>query len=194
MGLEANSALMDKLGSLGESLPGLDLDKIIENMAKKAEAIKAQLNSIKEEADDLRNRDRITAEEAKKMVKDKMKAIVDKFKENIKRMVQDAIAEIQAAWKEIKTQIEQIPKDVKTAIAAILTPPAIGPVSPNPIYAVQVASQTKSILVAILNALVSNILKLTKAATMIFFPVPAPVLIAGDTVKALDTVINSIPL
>lgn len=196
MGLEANSALMDKLGSLGESLPGLDLDKIIENMAKKAEAIKAQIDSIKEEVDELRNRDRITADEAKKMVKDKMKAIVDKFKENIKRMVQDAIIEIKAAWKEIKAQIEQIPKDVQNAITTILTPPAIGvpPVAPNPIYALQLAAQTKSLLVAILNALASSMVKLIKAASMILFEVPQPVIAVGATIKVLDTILNTIPV
>lgn len=194
MALEAQIALIDTLGNMGEKLPGLDLDKIIENIAKKAEAIKAQYEAIQEEVDELRNRDRITKEEAKKMVKDKIKAIIDEYKEKIRQMVNDAINEIQSAWKEIKTQIKQIPKDVKNAIKAIALPPAIGPVGPNPLYAITIAAQTKSLLVAILNALATNLIKLLKAATMILFEVPSPVIVAGETIKTLATILNTIPV
>lgn len=194
MALEAQIALIDTLGNMGEKLPGLDLDKIIENIAKKAEAIKSQYDAIKEEVDELRNRDRITKDEAKQMVKDKMNAIIEEYKKKITQMVNDAINEIQSAWKEIKTQIKQIPKDVKNAIKAIALPPAIGPVGPNPLYAITIAAQTKSLLVAILNALATNLIKLLKAATMILFEVPQPVLAAGETIKALATVLNTIPV
>ena len=194
MALEPQIALMTTLGDLGEGLPGLDVDKIIENIVKKAEAIKAKKEAIEEEVNELRNRDRITKEEAKKMLKDKIKEYIDKYKKAIKQMVLDAINEIKSVWKEIQKQVKQIPKDVKAAIAAIALPPAIGPVAPNPIYAISIAAQTKSLLVAILNALATNLIRLIKAATMISFVLPPPVLVIGDTIKILDTLLNTIPV
>lgn len=194
MALEPQIALMTVLGDMGTGLPGLDVDKIIENIAKKAEAIKAKKEAIEKEIDELRNRDRITKEEAKKMLKAKIKEYIDKYKEAIKKMVNDAINEIKSVWKEIKVQVKQIPKDVAAAIAAILVPPAIGPVGPNPIYALLIAAQTKSVLSAILNALATNLIKLIKAANMILFELPQPVLIVGDTIKILDTLLSTIPV
>jgi dsDNA-specific endonuclease/ATPase MutS2 len=194
MALEPQIALMAALGDMGTGLPGLDLDKIIEKIAEKAEAIKAKKEAIEKEIDELRNRDRITKEEAKKMLKDKIKEYIDKYKEAIKQMVNDAINEIKSVWKEIKVQVKQIPKDVAAAIAAIALPPAIGPVGPNPIYALSIAAQTKSVLSAILNALATNLIKLIKAATMILFELPQPVLIVGDTIKILDTLLSTIPV
>jgi dsDNA-specific endonuclease/ATPase MutS2 len=194
MALEPQITLMAALGDLGEGIPGLDFDKIIENIVKKAEAIKAKKEAIEKEIDELRNRDRITKDEAKQMLKDKIKELIDKYKEAIKQMVIDAINEIKSVWKEIKTQVKQIPKDVKAAIAAIALPPAIGPVGPNPIYALSIAAQTKSLLVAILNALATNLIKLIKAATMISFVLPQPVLVVGETIKTLDTLLNTIPV
>ena len=194
MALEPQIALMAALGDMGTGLPGLDLDKIIEKIAEKAEAIKAKKEAIEKEIDELRNRDRITKEEAKKMLKDKIKEYIDKYKEAIKKMVNDAINEIKSVWKEIKVQVKQIPKDVAAAIAAIALPPAIGPVGPNPIYALSIAAQTKSLLSAILNALATNLIKLIKAATMILFELPQPVLIVGETIKTLDTLLSTIPV
>lgn len=196
MALEKQITLMTALGNMGESIPGLDIDKIIENIVDKAEAIKAQIDAVTEEINELRNRDRITKEEAKKMIKDKIKETIEAYKKKIRQMVQDAIDEIKSVWKEIKTQIEQIPKDVKTAIKSILIPPAIGvpPVAPNPLYALQIAAQTKSTLVAILNALGTNLLKLLKLATMILFEVPSPVLDAGTTIATLAKLLNTIPV
>jgi dsDNA-specific endonuclease/ATPase MutS2 len=194
MALDPQITLMTALGDMGEGLPGLDFDKIIENIVQKAEAIKAKKEAIEKEIDEFRNRDRITKDEAKQMLKDKIKELIDKYKEAIKQMVIDAINEIKSVWKEIKTQVKQIPKDVKAAIAAIALPPAIGPVGPNPIYALTIAAQTKSLLVAILNALATNLIKLIKAATMISFVLPQPVLIVGETIKTLDTLLNTIPV
>jgi len=194
MALDPQITLMTALGDMGEGLPGLDFDKIIENIVQKAEAIKAKKEAIEKEIEEFRNRDRITKDEAKQMLKDKIKELIDKYKEAIKQMVIDAINEIKSVWKEIKTQVKQIPKDVKAAIAAIALPPAIGPVGPNPIYALTIAAQTKSLLVAILNALATNLIKLIKAATMISFVLPQPVLIVGETIKTLDTLLNTIPV
>ena len=194
MALDPQITLMTALGDMGAGLPGLDLDKIIENIAKKAEALKAKKEAIEKEIDELRNRDRITKDEPKQMLKDKIKELIDKYKEAIKQMVIDAINEIKSVWKEIKTQVKQIPKDVAAAIATIALPPAIGPVGPNPIYALSIAAQTKSLLVAILNALATNLIKLIKAATMISFELPQPVLAVGETIKVLDTLLNTIPV
>ena len=203
MAIPEQTDLMVRLGDMGEKLPGLDVDKILENIANKVQSIKDAIAEIKEELKEIRERKPKTTkeeiekakEEEKAALKEKIKALIDDYKAKIKQMVMDAIAEIKAAWKEIKASLKQIPKDVAAAIANIALPPAIGvpPVAPNPIYALNIVLTTKGVLSAILNAIASSMIKLIKAANMIMFELPQPVLVVGDTVKTLATLINTIP-
>jgi hypothetical protein len=51
MSLQQQKDLLDKLGNLGEPIPGLDIDPIIENLAKKSEELKTVTESIDSEED-----------------------------------------------------------------------------------------------------------------------------------------------
>ena len=52
MSLQPQIELLDKMGNLGESIPGLDVNKIVENLAKKSEKLKTITESIDSEEDE----------------------------------------------------------------------------------------------------------------------------------------------
>lgn len=196
MALEKQAALIIELGTMGEGIPGLDPTPIIENIIAKSEAIGDKITLIQAKYDQYRARKKMTDEDAKKSMKEEIKKIIDNYKEILKKQVDEAIAQIRAEWKKIKDALLAIPEDVKSAIQNILTPPAITvpPAAPNPIYALEVAAQTKRQLLGILNTIAPAMITLIGAATLILFELPESVLIVGATIKALDLVINTIPV
>ena len=64
MSLESQIQLLSKLGNLGESVPGLNIDPIIENLAKKSEELKTVTESIDSEEEEENERE--TRSEKKK--------------------------------------------------------------------------------------------------------------------------------
>jgi cation transport ATPase len=64
MSLEPQIELLSKLGSLGESIPGLDIDPIVENLVKKSEELKTVTESIDSEEEEENERE--TRSEKKK--------------------------------------------------------------------------------------------------------------------------------
>lgn len=196
MALEKQAALIIELGTMGEGIPGLDPTPIIENIIAKSEAIGDKITLIQAKYDQYRARKKMTDEDANKSMKEEIKKIIDNYKEILQKQVDAAIAQIRAEWKKIKEALLAIPEDVKSAIQNILTPPAITvpPAAPNPIYALEVAAQTKRQLLGILNTIAPSMITLIGAATLILFELPEPVLIVGATIKALDLIINTIPV
>jgi hypothetical protein len=57
MSLEPQIELLSKLGSLGESIPGLDIDPIVENLVKKSEELKTVTESIDSEEEEENERE-----------------------------------------------------------------------------------------------------------------------------------------
>jgi hypothetical protein len=196
MALEKQTALIIELGTMGEKIPGLDPEPIIQNIIDKSEAIKDKITLIQAKYDQYKARDKMTKDEAKQKAKEEIKKIINDYKEALIAMVNEKIAQIKAEWKRIKEALLAIPEDIKSAIQNILTPPAITvpPAAPNPIYALEVAAQTKRILLGILNTIAPSMITLIGAATLILFELPEPVLAVGATIKALDTLINTIPV
>lgn len=196
MALEKQTALLLELGTMGEGIPGLDPTPIIENIVAKSKAIGDKITLIQAKYDQYRARKKMTDDEAKTELKKEVKQIIDDYKEILKKQVEMAIAQIKAEWKKIKEALLAIPEDVISAIQNILVPPAITapPAAPNPIYALEVAAQTKRILLGILNTISPSLITLIGAATLILFELPEPVLVVGATIKALDMIINTIPV
>ena len=194
MALEKQTALILELGTMGEGIPGLDPTPIIENIIAKSEAIGDKITLIQAKYDQYRARKKMTDDEAKTELKKEVKKIIAESKEILKKQVEMTIAQIRAEWKKIKEALLAIPEDVKSAIQNILTPPAAPPAVPNPIYALEVAAQTKRQLLGILNTIAPSMITLIGAATLILFELPEIVLIVGATIKALDLVINTIPV
>jgi hypothetical protein len=57
MSLQSQIELLDKLGNLGSSIPGLDVDPIVENLAKKSEELKTITESIDAEEEEENERE-----------------------------------------------------------------------------------------------------------------------------------------
>ena len=92
--------------------------------------------------------------------------------------------------------LKRIPEDVKTAIQNIALPPAISvpPGAPNPIYALNIAKQTKAALVGTLGIIVFAFTEVLKAATKILFVLPDSLLSTFEQIKTAFTIIKSIPV
>ena len=93
----------------------------------------------------------------------------------------------------IQSGIENIRDTVSATIRNILVPPAVGPVTPNPIYAAAVALQTKKQLSASLTVLFSAFAIMLGAAVSIKFSLPQSILSLLSGLVAIKTLINTIP-
>jgi hypothetical protein len=75
MSLEPQIQLLSKLGNLGESIPGLNVDPIIENLVKKSEEIKTATESIDAEEEEENEREtRFERKKERKAEKERKKA------------------------------------------------------------------------------------------------------------------------
>jgi hypothetical protein len=213
MSLQPQIELLDKMGNLGESIPGLDVNKIVENLAKKSEELKTITESIDSEEDEeveraKRSEDKKKTEEekvaerkkkreeAKKKGDAQKKKIIDTFKKNIKETVKEKITVIKQNYKVFKDSVESIPPDVTALITNIALPPAITapPGGPNPVYAFNLAKQGKNTLGRTLNNAIVAFTEILKAANAIKFEIPKFILDLFEKISIANTVISSIPI
>jgi hypothetical protein len=195
MSLERQKELITSAGDLGLVIPGLALIAIIENIVEKSQEVKVQAEIIDKERK-AKEEQGIDKEQAKAEAKEKRKAMIDKFKENIKDYVKEQIALIKQQYKIFMDGLKRIPEDVKTAIQNIALPPAITvpPGGPNPLYALNIAKQTKAALVGTLGIIVLAFTEVLKAATKILFVLPDSLLSTFEQIKTAFTIIKSIPV
>ena len=195
MSLERQKELIESAGNLGLAIPGLALIAIIENIVEKSQEVKVQIEIIDKERK-AKEEQGINKEQAKADAKQKRKELIDKYKENIKEFVKEQIALIKQQYKIFMDGLKRIPEDVKTAIANIALPPAISvpPGGPNPIYALNLAKQTKAALVGTLGIIIFAFTEILKAATKILFVLPDSLLSTFEQIKTAFTIINSIPV
>lgn len=195
MGLEKQIAVMEKLGSMGESIPGLEVDKIVQNIIDKNEALAEQKAQLEKEREALIASGK-TAEEADSEIVKLVKAIVDPYVKQVETMVKDKVNEIKLEYKKIKEGLASIPEDIQAAVANILLPPAIAapPAAPNPVYALNLAKQSKNALTTTLNVITAALLALLKAATAILFEVPDSILAIVDIIVTISNAIKTIPV
>jgi hypothetical protein len=196
MALEKQIILLAELSNMGEGIPGLDPTPIIENIVNKSEDIKNQTTIIGDKYDTLEERGEIDKDKKKAAIKKEINDLIEAYKKQLIQIVNDQITEIRTEWKSIKASLKAIPDDVSKTIQNILLPPAITapPAVPNPIYALNLAAQTKSLLIGLLNLISTSLVKVIKAANIILFELPEPVLAVGATVKVLDKILNTIPV
>ena len=216
MSLDPQIQLLSKLGNLGKSIPGLNIDPIIENLAKKSEEIKTITESIDSEEEEENERTRRSEkktktpeekeaqkaerekkrEEAKKKAKDQKKKIIDTYKKNIRKTVQEEIDVIKQNYKVFKDAIDSIPPDVTALITNIALPPAITapPGAPNPIYAINLAKQGKNTLGRTLNSSIVAFSQVLKAANAIKFEIPKFILDLFDKIAFVNNLISGIPI
>jgi len=216
MSLDPQIQLLSKLGNLGKSIPGLNIDPIIENLAKKSEEIKTITESIDSEEEEENERTRRSEkktktpeekeaqkaerekkrEEAKKKAKDQKKKIIDTYKKNIRKTVQEEIDVIKQNYKVFKDAIDSIPPDVTALITNIALPPAITapPGAPNPIYAINLAKQGKNTLGRTLNSSIVAFSQVLKAANAIKFEIPKFILDLFDKIAFVNSLISGIPI
>ena len=195
MSLEKQKELIESAGDLGLAIPGLAIIAIIEKIVEKSQEVKVQVEIIEKEREALEAQG-FDKEQAKADAKEKKKAMIDKFKENIKEFVTEQIALIKQQYKIFMDGLKRIPEDVKAAIANIALPPGITvpPGAPNPIYALNLAKQTKAALVGTLGIIVLAFTEILKAATKISFVLPDAILSVFEQIKTAFTIINSIPV
>jgi F0F1-type ATP synthase membrane subunit b/b' len=190
MNLQPQIDLLIKLGDLGDEIPGLSIDPIIENMVEQSEEIKSYYESVEEEVQE--NIDRgMDQKEALEEAKEQKKEVIEKYKENIKTLVQEKIGEIKNQYKIFKDSIKSIPDDVKSTVANLASP-AVVTVPPgvnNPINIVNEVKKAINLFTGTLNIAILAFAEIIKAANTILFQIPQSIL---DTVETISTINNAI--
>lgn len=181
----------DLVASLGKgtkfSIPGLNTDKIIEDLAKNNEQLSGYLEELERQKED--------GEKTPEEIEEEKKKILDNFKKTLEPSVNEQIAVIQNNYTLIQDSTKQLTENVASAIASTAIPPAIGtpPVAPNPGYTIIENKQKKNVLLGILSTMKKAFLDIIAAARKIFFPLPDSVLNLGTSIGKLESVIATIP-
>lgn len=171
--IELMKDLITKLGNdEGLAIPGLNTNAVLEEIAKQNEDLQAALSQV-------------SPEEAKN--------IAERFKETLRDEVEEKIAIIKINANTIQSGIENVRDTATAAIRNIVIPPAVGAVTPNPIYSASVALQTKKQLSTSLSVLFSAFTIMLGAAVSIKFSLPQSILALLSGLVAIKELINTIP-
>lgn len=195
MSLEQQIDIIKKAGNLGESLPGLDSDSVIDNILENSKELKANSEIIEAEKKD--NIDRgMTEENATKEAEKQLADSVEKIRSSMKAFIEEEIAYIKINYKIFKDGLDSIPSDVQLTTANILLPPAIAvpAATPNPIYAINLAKTTKNAISGVLNKITLAFLEIIKSSTRISYELPSSLLTLYNQLKVLENTISEIPL
>jgi hypothetical protein len=172
--MASNTELLEKLtGSI--TLPGLDVNTILE--ASFAKAFKEQLEIIDspEEREQLRT------------------SLYESYVTSNKKKVQEGIAELKSAFTTAKGQVDSIIPQAREAITTAAIPSVIGTAAPNPIREVLEMKSKKETLETILATAVDNLVRVVIVAEKIEYDIPKiveDVIIAVGTAKS---VLDAIP-
>jgi hypothetical protein len=193
MSLAEQKRLVNQAGELGESLPGLNLNAILENIVKQSDELKTQYKIVEQEVEENIARGESEAD-SRKEAEEKLKQTLNVYKESIREAAIEQITTIKQQYRIFKEGLDRIPEDVKLVIANIALPPAIGPVAPNPAYALNIAKTAKSSLAGTLSIIIFAFTEILKAANKIFFVLPQSLLSLYEKLKATSNILNSIPI
>ena len=194
MAVEDQEKAITKLGSLGTDIPGLDADKVIENIIKKDEnlgKVFAMLDAAKEE----KVYRGMSEEEADASIEEDKKKMVEELKKSIKPSIEEDIIKMKQEYKTAKEALDSIPVEVQATIALVVLPTAISvpPSTANPAYTLGVALQTKKSLLKTLNIVLSSLTALMTIANKLKFELPAPILALVDTLSTVTNGLSLIP-
>jgi hypothetical protein len=193
MSLAEQKRLVEQAGELGESLPGLNLNSILENIVKQSDELKTQYEIVEQEVEENIARGESEAD-TRKEAEEKLKQTLNVYKESIREAAIEQITTIKQQYRIFKEGLDRIPEDVKLVIANIALPPAIGPVAPNPAYALNIAKTAKSSLAGTLSIIIFAFTEILKAANKIFFVLPQSLLSLYEKLKTTSNILNSIPI
>jgi len=194
MAIEDQTKAISELGKLGENIPGLNVDKVLDNLVQKNDALKSQfenLNKVKEE-----NIERgMTEDEAAAKVDEAKKKAIEDAKKNLKPMVEEEIIKMKQEYKTAKEALDSIPTEVQTTMALTVVPTAISvpPSSANPAYTLGIALQTKKSLLKTLNIVLSSLTTVMMLANKLKFELPAPILKLVETLSIVTQGLSLIP-
>jgi hypothetical protein len=168
-------AALDKLTTDGDKFPGLaSEDTIIENYIKKKYPAYEQFE---------------TAEERQQFIKN--------TKEVVRQEVKMNIYTVKSTYNSIVSGIKQVQATIKSTIASALVPSVLpntgGPSAPNPLSIIQEATAKVNQMLATLNNLVSQFVRLLAAAIKIELAVPDSVVALIDTIATIRQAILAIP-
>ena len=195
MSLEAQTEILNKMGDLGESIPGLNPNSVIKKLISESDELKIVNSSIDEEEEEDVQRG-LSRQEARKKADLQKKRIEESFKKNIAKSVNEQIISIKQNYKVFKTSIESIPADVTALISNIALPATISvpPGAPNPLYALNLTKQAKNTLSRTLNSAIVAFTEILKAANSIKFDIPNVVLDLFEKIALVNKLISSIPI
>lgn len=190
MALAEQIKLLGELDSLGKDIPGLNIDKIVNNLVEKADAIKAQVEVIEQVKEENMERG-MTKEEAEAKIKEEKDKIIEEAKKQVEPMVKEEITKMKQEYTIAKDAIDSIPDEVKSIMAATVVPPAIStpPSAANPLYTLNLALQAKKNLLKTLNIVLAALTTVITIANKLMFALPTVVL---DLVKGLATVTGTL--
>lgn len=184
------TALLQKLASVSVTgLPDAQLmiDQILTNLAEKNKQLNDYIKQIKDLIKKAKD------PETRKKLKEQLKQVVIDFKDKLKNLVTEKVAEIRQMCNLIIDGLKQVAADVKSAIAAIALPPALGTVTPNPVYALLIAIQVKNALSRTLSFLASCFRQMLSAAILVEYVLPDPILDLVNVIATTKTVVDTIP-
>ena len=168
-------AALEKLTADGEKFPGMpSVKQIIENYIKKKYPEYEQFD---------------TAAERKKFIDDTYKVVEQEVKMQI-YVVKSTYANIKAGIKQVEASIKAT--IASAAIPAVITTPPAASV-PNPLSTLQEASAKVNQMLAILNNLISQFVRLLGAAIKIELTVPDAVVALIDIIATIRQTVLAIP-
>lgn len=194
MSLEEQASAIEKLGSLGTDIPGLNADSVIENIIKKDENLGKYLTMIDAAKDEKIERG-MTKEQADKEAEETKKETLKKAKENLKPQVEEDIIKMKQEYKNAKEALDSIPSEAKTVVALTIVPPAISapPSTANPAYTLGIATQTKKSLLKTLNIVLSSLTTLITLANKLKFELPQAVTALVSALTVATNALSAIP-
>ena len=195
MSLNAQIEILNKMGDLGESVPGLDVNSIIKKLTAESEELSIVNQSIDEEEKEDVERG-LSKEEARKKAETQKKRLQESYQKNIKKTVNEQITSIRQNYKVFKDSIESIPPDVTALITNIALPATVTvpPGAPNPIYALNLTKQAKNTLGRTLNSAIVAFTEVLKASNSIKFEIPTFILDLFEKIAEVNKLISSIPI
>lgn len=196
------------------SIPGLDLDSVLNNMADKSPMVKSALESLKnseerakgkferlkgkysagdeDDEKEIAKAEEEMNEELRQIEESKNKAVED-FKNQFKPTVQQKINDIKMSFTALQGSIADLTATVTAALSSIPLPSFIGTGSPNPAKPVAEFITIKHQLNAQLSTVMAKAVDLCNASTDIMFDLPAPVTGVLQSLATLKQTIGSIP-
>jgi hypothetical protein len=192
MATEKQLEALKKLSSQGENIPGLNKDKIIENLIKKDPTIKKYFEKIDAARDENIERG-MSKEEAEEKVKEIKKKALDDIKKNLTAQVEEDITKIKQEFKSVKDSISSMGEDIASFITAKSLPAVITvpPGAPNPATVLIEILQKKKDFEKVLNVALVSLTAVITIANRLKFELPDSVLTLVGVLGTVRAVIST---